>query len=112
MSKYKVGDELIIINSELDDNKRLKENCFLEYEDEFSTFSWAIKVVNVEFNEPEVVLSYKTPLSDTVHKVFAVCKDVENFDTEKVLEKALLKAHLQELIKLSTMRNYNLTKLK
>lgn len=112
MSKYKVGDELIIVNSEAEDNEKLQENCFLNYDNNFSTFSWSIKVVNVEFNEPEVVLSYKTPLSDSVHKVFAICKDVDNFDTEKVLEKALLKAHLQELIKLSTLKNYNLTKIK
>ena len=89
MSKYKVGDELLIINSIEQDKQKMKEN-----------------------NEPEVTLSYKTAQSDDIYKVFAVCKDVENFDTQKVLEKALLKAHLQELIKLSTLRDHNLTKIK
>jgi len=112
MSKYKVGDELLIINSNEQDKQKMKENCFLDIVDDFSTFSWSIKIVNVEYKEPEVVLSYKTAQSDDIYKVFAICKDIENFDTQKVLEKALLKAHLQELIKLSTLRDHNLTKIK
>ena len=111
MAKYKVGDELLIINSEKEESEKLKKNCFLDFKDDISTFSWAIKVVDIEYNEPEVVLSYKTTLCEEVHKVFAICKDVENFDTQKVLEKALLQAHLKELIKLSTLRDNNLTKL-
>lgn len=112
MGKYKVGEELIVVNSELEDNKKLKKKCFLNMKDNFSTFSWSIKIVDVQYTAPEVVVSYKSVLNDEIHKVYSTCKDAENFDTEKVLEKALLKAHLQELVAVSTMRNNNLTKLK
>ena len=33
MGKYKVGDELIIINSECEDNEKLKEKCYLDIEE-------------------------------------------------------------------------------
>ena len=112
MGKYKVGDELIIINSEMEDSEKMMAKCFLDVNENISTLSMAIKIVDVKYDKPEVMLSYRTPLSNTVHKVVAVCKDVEDFDTEKVLEKALLKAHLQEVMKLSTLRNYNLNKFK
>ena len=40
-----------------------------------------------------------------LNKVFAECKDIENFDQQKVLEKALLKAFQNEIIKISVVKN-------
>ena len=37
--------------------------------------------------------------------VFAECRDIENFDQQKVLEKALLKAFQNEIIKISVVKN-------
>jgi hypothetical protein len=39
------------------------------------------------------------------NKVFSECKDIENFDEEKVLEKALLRAFQNELINISVFKN-------
>ena len=39
------------------------------------------------------------------NKVFADCRDIENFDKQKVLEKALLKAFQNEIINISVVKN-------
>ena len=39
------------------------------------------------------------------NKVFSECKDIENFDKEKVLEKALLRAFQNEIINISVDKN-------
>ncbi len=104
MSKYKVGEELIIVNNPNDEKKVLKEGTKLEVNDDVATISWALKIVKVEYDKPNVILTYRN-LYGEENKVFAVCKDVANFDQEKVLEKALLKAFQNEIIDISVSKN-------
>jgi len=56
-----------------------------------------------------VTLTYRN-VDGEVNKVFAVCRDIENFDQEKVLEKALLKAFQNEIINISVVKNTNFKK--
>lgn len=107
MCKYKVGDELIIIEN-LDEEKRhLKERCHLNLRDDYATLCWGIKIVKVEYNNPDIILTYHNAKGEE-NKVFAKCKDVSNFEEERVLEKALLKAFLNELTTLQAFKDYNL----
>ncbi|MDD6794540.1 MAG: hypothetical protein PUE01_03880 [Clostridiaceae bacterium] len=107
MSKYKVGDELIVITDPNKESAKLQELTKLSLEDKFAQISWGIKIENVEYDKPYVTLTYKN-LSGQIQKVFAECKDVKNFDHEKVLEKALLKAFQNEIINISVIRNNNI----
>ncbi|MGL4742387.1 MAG: hypothetical protein ACRC41_16605 [Sarcina sp.] len=104
MSKYKVGDELFIINDPIKEEQKLKEMSKLTIDDKYAKLSWGIKILETEYNKPNVTLTYKNAKGE-VHKVFAVCTDIENFDTEKVLEKALLKAFQNELIEITVLKN-------
>ncbi len=105
MSKYKVGDELIIVNDPTEEKEKLKELTTLAIdEDDFAQISWGIKVINVEYDKPNVTLTYRNINGET-NKVFAVCKDIANFDRQKVLEKALLKAFQNEIIDISVGKN-------
>ena len=109
MAKYKVGDELIIVNDPTQEAEKLKELTHLSVEDDFAQLTWGIKILNVEYDNPNITLTYKNA-SWEKNKVFAVCNDVENFDQEKVLEKALLKAFQNEIINISVMKNIILKK--
>lgn len=104
MAKYKVGDELIIVNDPTKDNEKLKELTRLTVDGDFAQISWGIKIVEVEYDKPNVTLTYKN-CNGQKNKVFAVCNDIDNFDKEKVLEKALLKAFQNEIINISTVKN-------
>lgn len=104
MAKYKVGDELIIVNDPTQEVAKLKELSKLSVEGDFASFGWGLKIVNVEYDKPNVTLTYKN-VSGEVNKVFAVCNDIANFDQQKVLEKALLKAFQNEIIDLSVIKN-------
>ena len=104
MAKYKVGDEMILVNDPTKEKKKLKELTRLKVEDGFAQLSWGIQIINVEYDAPNVTLTYKN-FKGEENKVFAVCQEVENFDQEKVLEKALLKAFLNEIIDLSVIKN-------
>ncbi|OPJ60380.1 hypothetical protein [Clostridium oryzae] len=104
MSKYKVGDELIIVENPDKEKQVLKEKTALKIEDDIASISWALKIVKVEYDKPNVTLTYRN-LYGQEHKVFAVCSDVANFDKEKVLEKALLKAFQSEIIDISVTKN-------
>ena len=104
MARYKVGDELILVNDPTKEKKKLKELTRLKVEDGFAQLSWGIQIINVEYDAPNVTLTYKN-FKGEENKVFAVCQEVENFDQEKVLEKALLKAFLNEIIDLSVIKN-------
>ena len=104
MSKYKVGDELFIITDPIKEEQKLKQTSKLTIEDDYATLSWGIKILKTEYDKPNVTLTYKNAIGET-NKVFAVCMDIENFDTEKVLEKALLKAFQNELIELTVLKN-------
>ena len=104
MAKYKVGDELIIINDPSKENEKLKELTHLTIDGDFAQIAWGIKILDVEYNKPNVILTYKNA-NGYKCKVFAVCNDEENFDKEKVLEKALLKAFQNEIINISVEKN-------
>ena len=104
MGKYKVGDELIIVNDPNKDNAKLKELTNLIVDGDFAQISWGIKILEVEYDKPNVTLTYKY-VNGEKNKVFAVCKDIENIDKEKVLEKALLRAFQNEVIDISVNKN-------
>lgn len=104
MGKYKVGDELILVNDPSKDNAKLKELTKLTVEGDFALISWGIKILEVEYSKPNVTLTYKNVRGEK-NKVFSECKDIENFDKEKVLEKALLRAFQNELINISVVKN-------
>lgn len=110
MSIYKVGDELIIIDNPTEELETLKSLSYLDVKDDYATFSWGLRILNIEYNEPEVIVTVKNVRGE-INKVFAVCHEVDKFDKEKVLEKALLKAYMNEIASLSTLRNKNLSKL-
>lgn len=104
MSKYKVGDELIIVNQPGKDEEKLKELTCLTTNGEYAQISWGLKIIDVKYDEPHVTLTYRN-LGGEVNKVFAECRDMENFDQQKVLEKALLKAFQNEIINISVFKN-------
>lgn len=104
MAKYKVGDELIIVNDPNIITKKLKELTHLTTDGDYAQISWGLKIVDVEYDKPFVTLTY-TNLDGEKNKVFAECKDIENFDQQKVLEKALLKAFQNEIINISVVKN-------
>ena len=88
MSKYKVGDELIIVTDPNAENAKLQELTRLKIEGEFAQISWGLKIVEVLYDKPYVTLTYRNATGD-INKVFAECRDIENFNQQKVLEKAL-----------------------
>lgn len=104
MSKYKVGDELLIIENPDDEKDRLREMTKLEMDNDFAQLSWGLKIMEVEYDKPNVTLTYRNAYGE-INKVFAVCKDVANFDKQKVLEKALLRAFQNEIINLTVIKN-------
>ena len=77
---------------------------YLNLEDDYEQIAWGIKIVNVEYDKPYVTLTY-TNVDGELNKVFAECRDIENFDQQKVLEKALLKAFQNEIINISVVKN-------
>lgn len=104
MSKYKVGDELIIVNDPTEETEKLRELTRLNVDDNYAQISWGLKIVSVEYDKPYVTLTYRN-VNGEINKVFAECRDVANFDHEMVLEKALLKAFQNEIIQISVNKN-------
>ena len=104
MSKYKVGDELIVITDPSKEAEELRKLTKLSVDGDYAQIAWGLKILNVEYEKPYVTLTY-TNANGVLNKVFAECKDVANFDTEKVLEKALLKAFQNEIINITTFKN-------
>ncbi|SFC77717.1 hypothetical protein [Clostridium uliginosum] len=104
MAKYKVGDELIIVNDPGKENDKLKELTHLTVDGDFAQISWGVKIVDVKYDKPNVTLTYIN-FKGEENKVFSVCKDIENFDNQKVLEKALLRAFQNEIINISVDKN-------
>ena len=109
MAKYKVGDELLIINDPNKESEKLKSLTHLTLDGEYAQIAWGLKIVNVEYDKPYVTLTY-TNADGEMNKVFAECRDIENFDQQKVLEKALLKAFQNEIINISVVKNAPLKK--
>lgn len=107
MSKYKVGDELFIINDPIKEEQKLRKMSKLTIENDYAILSWGIKIIEIKYDKPNVTLTYKNAKGE-INKVFAVCTDIENFDTQKVLEKALLKAFQNELIDITVLKNKRL----
>lgn len=107
MAKYKVGEELIIVNDPSEEKAKLGELSKLTVEDEYAQLSWGIKILNVEYDKPYVTLTYRNVRGEK-NKVFAECRDIANFDQQKVLEKALLKAFQNEVIDISVVKNAGL----
>lgn len=110
MAKYKVGDELIVINDPSEEKEKIRELTKLTKEDDYAQISWGIKILDVEYDKPYVTLTYRN-VDGELNKVFAECRDIENFDHEKVLEKALLKAFTNEIINISVVKNSSHCKL-
>ncbi|SHE51399.1 hypothetical protein [Clostridium fallax] len=104
MAKYKVGEELIIVNDPNKEKQKLKDLTKLSVDGDYAQISWGLRIVDVEYNKPNVTLTYRNVDGET-NKVFAICKDEENFDNDRVLEKALLKAFQNEIINISVNKN-------
>ncbi len=105
MSKYKVGEQLIIIENQHEDVKKLDDMIELKVNKEnYSKLTLGIKILEVKFEKPNVTLTYRNVTGD-IKKVFAICRDIPNFDEEKVLEKALLKAFQEEIININVTKN-------
>lgn len=110
MAKYKVGEELLIVNDPTQENEKIKSLTHLATDNEYAQISWGLKIVDVEYDKPYVTLTYRN-VDGEINKVFAECRDIENFDQQKVLEKALLKAFQNEIINISVAKNINPKKL-
>lgn len=104
MGKYKVGDELIVISDPSEEKVKLRELTKLTTDGDYAQISWGLKIVKVEYDKPYVTLTYRN-VDGELNKVFAECRDIANFDHEKVLEKALLKAFTNEIINISVVKN-------
>ena len=104
MSKYKVGEELIVVTDPNKETEKFKKLTHLTVDGDYAQIAWGLKIVDVKFEKPYVTLTY-TNANGALNKVLAECKDVANFDTEKVLEKALLKAFQNEIINITTFKN-------
>lgn len=104
MAKYKVGEELIIVSDPSAERQRLKDLTHLTVDGDFAQIAWGLKIEKVEYDKPYVTLTY-TNANGELNKVFAECKDIENFDQEMVLEKALLKAFQNEIINITVVKN-------
>ena len=58
MAKYKVGDELLIINDPTEENEKLKSLTKLTLDGDYAQISWGLKIVDVEYERPYVTLTY------------------------------------------------------
>jgi len=105
MSKYQVGEELIEIGSAHEDRKKIAKNTKLSVDsDNYAKLTLSIKIVKVKYDNPNIILTYKNH-EGRESRIFASCLDPENFDENRALEKALLKAFQNEIIDLSVMKN-------
>lgn len=104
MGKYKVGDELIVVSDPSEEKEKLRDLTKLTSDGDYAQISWGLKIVDVQYDKPYVTLTYRN-VDGELNKVFAECRDIENFDHEKVLEKALLKAFTNEIINISVVKN-------
>lgn len=104
MSKYKVGDELIIVENPNEERQKLKKMTKLVVDGDYAEISWGLKIVSIDYDKPYVTLTYRN-IEGKLNKVFAECLDAENFDNQMILEKALLKAFQNEIINISVSKN-------
>ena len=52
MSKYKVGDELIIVNDPNKETERFKKLTHLTVDGEYAQIAWGLKIVDVQYEKP------------------------------------------------------------
>lgn len=104
MSKYKVGEQLIIVTDPNKEEAKLKELTNLTVDGDYAQISWGLKILDVEYDKPYVTLTYRNA-NGVKNKVFAECKNVDQYDKEKILEKALLKAFQNEIIDITAFKN-------
>lgn len=104
MSKYKVGEELIIVDNPNEERQKLKDMTKLEVDGEYAQIAWGLRIISVDYDKPYVTLTYRN-INGKLNKVFAECIDANNFNREMVLEKALLKAFQNEIINISVSKN-------
>ena len=110
MAKYKVGDELLVIESINEEMEKLVKSTELKVdEDNYATLSLGIRIVKVEYDNPSVTLTYRNH-GGKENKVFATCLDPNNFDENRALEKALLEAFEHEVIHLTVVKNCKICK--
>ena len=110
MAKYQVGEELIVIESINEEMEKLVKSTQLKVNDDhYANLSLGIRIVNVEYDKPNVTLTYRNH-EGKMNKVFATCIDPDNFDENRALEKALLKAFENEIINLTVIKNCKLFK--
>lgn len=104
MSKYKVGEELIVVENIDEDIKRMKDMTKLNIKGDFAQISWGLKIIDTEYKRPYVILTYRNVYGEE-NKVIAKCISETHFDKQKVLEKALLKAFQNEIIDITVFKN-------
>ena len=105
MSKYQVGEELIVIESINEEIEKLSKSIELKVnENNYASLVLGVRIVNVEYDMPNVVLTYRN-YEGKENKVFATCVDPDNFDENRALEKALLQAFQNETIRLTVIKN-------
>lgn len=110
MAKYRVGDELLIIESINEEMEKLVKSTELKVdEDNYANLSLGIRIVKVEYTNPSVTLTYRNH-EGKENKVFATCVDPDNFDENRALEKALLEAFEHEIIHLTVVKNCKICK--
>lgn len=105
-SKYKVGDELIIIDTVDEDIKAISDMSKLEVNGNFAKISWGLRILDVKYEKPYVTLTYRNVYGKK-NKVFAECPNADKFDKEKLLEKALLRAFQMEIMDITVTKNKN-----
>ena len=84
MSKYKVGDELLIIENPNEEKEKLKDLTKLIVNGEYAQISWGLRVINIEYDKPYVTLTYRN-IDGKLNKVFAECLDIDNLKKEIIL---------------------------
>ncbi len=105
MAKYQVGEELIVIESINEEMEKLIKSTELKVnEDNYASLSLGIRIVKVEYDMPNVTLTYRNH-EGKENKVFATCTDPDNFQENRALEKALLKAFQNEITNLTVIKN-------
>ena len=105
MSKYQVGEELIVIESINEEIEKLSKSIELKVnENNYARLALEVRIVNIEYDNPNVVLTYRNH-EGKENKVFATCVDPDNFDENRALEKALLQAFQNETIHLTVIKN-------
>ena len=105
VSKYKIGDQLIVMGNVEGEKQELKDIINLDIQENYTAkLTWAIHIQDVEYEPPYVTLTY-TNVFGKKNKVFAECSNIEKFNRDEVLEKAVLKAFQMEIMDVSVVKS-------